>query len=160
MCTVLPFFTSSTQCTTAPHSFFKLRLIMFAGLFHLLRMFLPSRLLTLPSMAATLVQRAHHPAMDEEMRSSTATSPSDRLDTTEAETETLRSLTPGSNVESDDGHSRNILSLCGLWTEQSEKVSCQAYPCPSSHIDLCCRQLPDRLTTSCLCLARTFAPRS
>ena len=158
---------------------------MFAGLFHILRMFLPSRLLTLPkisenieisvnspktikresdvgapSMATTLGQRAHQPAMDEGMRSSTATSPSDRLDTTEAETETLRSLTPGSSVESDDGHSRNILSLCGLWTEESEKVSCQTYACPSSHTELRCRQLPDHLTTSCLCLARIFAPRS
>ena len=121
---------------------------MLAGLLHLLRMFLPSRLLTLPkisenieisvnspktikresdvgtpSMVTTLGQRVYQPATDEGMRSPTASSPSDRLDTTEAERETLRSMTPGSSVESDDGHSRNILSLCSSWTEQSEKVS-------------------------------------
>ena len=185
MCSVLPFSTSLNQCTAAPHSFYKFHLIMLAGLLHLLGMFLPSRLLTLPkisekieisvnspktikresdvgtpSMATTLGQRAHQPATDEGMRSSTASSLSERLDTTEAETETLRSLTPGSSVESDDGHSRNILSLCSSWTEQSEKVSCQRYACPSSHTELRCRQLPDHLTTSCLCLARTFAHRS
>ena len=149
-CTVLPLSTSSNQCTTAPYNFCRFRHIMLAGLLHLLGMFLPSRLLRLPkisenieisvnspktikwesdvdtpSMATTLGQRAHQPATDEGMRSSTASSPSDRLDTTEAETETLRSLTPGSSVESDDGHSRNILSFCSSWTEQSEKVGCQ-----------------------------------
>lgn len=127
---------------------------MFAELLNVLRMFLPSRLLTLPklsenieisvnspktikresdvgtaSMATTLGQRAHQPATNEGMRSSTASSPSDRLDTTEAETETLRSLTPGSSVESDDDYSRNILSLCRSWTVQSEKVSWQTYAC-------------------------------
>ena len=121
---------------------------MFAGLLRFLRMFLPSRLLTLPtisenieisvnspktikqdsdvgtpSMATTLGQRVHQPGTDEGMRSSTVSSRFDRLDTTEDETETLRSMTPGSSVESGDGHSRNILSLCSSWTEQSEKVS-------------------------------------
>ena len=185
MCTVIPPSTLSAQCTTAPHSFHKFHLIMFAMLLRLLGMFLPSRLLTLPkisenieisvnspktikresdvgtpSMATTLGQRVHQPATDEGMSSSTASSPFDRLDTTEDETETLRSMTPGSSVESGDGHSRNILSLCSSWTEQSEKVRRQTYACPGSHTKLRCRQLPDHLTTSCLCLARTFAHRS
>ena len=180
---MLPLSTLSTQCTTAPHRSCKSRLIMIAELLIVLRMFLPSRLLTLPklsenieisvnspktikpesdvgtaSMATTLGQRAHQPTTNEEMRSSTASSPSDRLDTTEAETETLRSLTPGSSV--DDDYSRNILGLCRSWTIQSEKVGWQTYSCPSSHSELRYRQLPDHLTTSCLCLARTFAHRS
>ena len=185
VCAVLPLSTLLTQCTTIPHSFSNFCLIMFAGLLHLLRMFLPSRLLTLPkisenieisvnspktkresdvgtaSMATTLGQGADQPATHQGMRSSTASSLSDRLDTTEAETETLRSLTPGSSVESDNGHSRNnILSLPSLWTGQSEKVGWQTYASPSSHTELRYRLSPDHLTTSCLCLARTFAPRS
>ena len=58
--------------------------------------------------------------------SSTATSPSDTLNTGEAESETdmPRSLTPDSSVENEDSPNRkDILSLSELWTEQSEKVT-------------------------------------
>ena len=127
----------------------KILFVMFAGLFHVLSMFLPSRLLTLPKisenieisinspktikrewktgtsdMPSAMSQGADESAADQEMLSSTASSRPDSLDSA-AETEIPRSLTPDSSVESENSPSRRtILNLSGLWTEQSEKVRC------------------------------------
>lgn len=68
-------------------------------------------------------QSGHEFATDQAPLSSTASSPSDKLGTAEAETESPGSLTPESSVASEDGRSRQkLLSLSGLWTEQSEKA--------------------------------------
>lgn len=122
--------------------------LMFAALFHVLSMFLPSRLLTLPNVSESMEININPPGMikrdsdtgtssmptatgqsvdestaDQGALSSTASSLSDRLDTAEAETETPRSLTPESSVEGEDSPSRKkILSLSGLWTQRNEKV--------------------------------------
>ena len=159
--------------STVPHSSCKSCPIMLTGLLHLLTIFLPSRLLRLPkvsqnieisinspklikqepdtgtsNMPTILGQGVDEPATDQEMRSSPTSSLSDRLDTTEAETETLRSLTPGSSVESDQGPSRNnIIGLPRSWTEQSEKVRWQSQAPPSSHTDQRHRLSPGHSTT-------------
>lgn len=123
---------------------------MFAELFHVLSMLLPSRLLTPPKVsqrmeisinspktiqmeadtAATSTPMAmdwaaDEPAADVATVSSTATSQADTFNVGEAESETdmPRSLTPDSSVEDDDSPSRKrILGLSGLWTDQSEKA--------------------------------------
>lgn len=128
----------------------KLAFIMFAVLFHIISMFLPSRLLTLPkisenmeisinspktirterdtdtsTMPTAMVQRTDDPIAHQETRSSTASSLSGRLDAAEAgtETRTPRSLTPDSTVESEGSPGcKKIPSSSELWTEQSEKV--------------------------------------
>ncbi len=111
-------------------------------------MLLPSRLLTLPKVSENLEisinspktikmepdtimldtptvtgQWPDEPAAGHPTLSSTPSSQSDRLDTTEAETEAPGSLTPESSMENEDVSShKEILSLSGLWTEQSEKA--------------------------------------
>ena len=122
--------------------------LMFAGLFHVLSMFLPSKLLTLPkvsenmeisidspktieketdastsSVPAAMGQPAEEPTAEQGALSPSASSLSDTYDTADAGTETPRSLTPGSSVANEDDPSRKyILSLSGLWTEHSERV--------------------------------------
>ncbi|CAD6573480.1 MAG: geranylgeranyl pyrophosphate synthetase [Alectoria sarmentosa] len=123
---------------------------MFAVLFHIIAMFLPSRLLTLPkisenmeisinspktirterdtdtsTMPTAMGQRTEGPIVHQETRSSTASSLSGRLDAAEAgtETRTPRSLTPDSTVESEGSPGcKKIPSSSELWTEQSEKA--------------------------------------
>lgn len=159
--------------------------VMFAGLFHVLSMFLPSRLLTWPkisenieisinspntiklepdtgtsSMSAVMGQGTDGSATGPETLSSPASSLSDRPDTAGAGTETPRSLTPGSSVESvDDTSHKSTRSLPQLWTEQSEKARCQTLASPSHHTDSHSRLSPGHLTTSCLCPARNSARR-
>ena len=70
-------------------------------------------------MLAAIRQEAREPVTDQGALSSTGSSVSDTLDMTESP----RSLTPESNVESEASPSRRkILNLSELWTEQSEKV--------------------------------------
>ena len=113
-------------------------------------MFLPSRLLTLPKVSENMEININSPrtimrevetdasdtptsmsqgvdeaAIDQESLSSTAFSPSSRVDTEESETEMPRSLTPESSVENEKSPTRP--SLSGLWTEQSEKVHCAGH---------------------------------
>ena len=122
---------------------------MFAVLLHVLSMLLPSRLLKLPKISENMEISINSPktikmeadtgtpgipiaksegmvesAPDQGPFSSTASSPSNRLNTPEAETEIeMRSLTPESSVGNEDRpSSEKILSLSALWTEQSEKV--------------------------------------
>ncbi len=125
-------------------------LMFAAGLFHILSMFLPSRLLKLPKVSENMeininsprtmmrevetgasdtptsrTQRVDESTLDQEFLSSTASSPSSRLDRGEEETGMPRSLTPESSVESEKSPSRQKMpSLSSLWTEQSEKVRC------------------------------------
>ena len=126
----------------------QLILLMFAELFHVLSMLLPSKLLTLPkvsenmeininsprvtkeevdsgtsSIPAPIDQGADQSVADQGTPSSTASSPSDRVETAEAEIDSPQSLTPESSVESEDSSSRTkILNLSRSWTEASEKV--------------------------------------
>ena len=162
--------TLSTQCYTTPHSSCRTCPIILTRPFYLLTIFPSSRLLRLPkvgenietsiklikqepdtstsSMPTMLGLGVDEPATSQEMRSSTTCSLSDRLDTTEAETETPRSLTAESSVKSDEGPSGNkILSLPKSWTEQSKKVHWQTQASPGSHTDQRCRLSPGHLTT-------------
>ncbi len=128
-------------------------LMFAAGLFHILSMFLPSRLLKLPKVSENMEININSPrtimrevetgasdtptsmsqgvdesALDQELLSSTASSLSSRLDTGEADTGIPRSLTPESSVEGEKSPSREkMTSLSGLWTEQSEKVRCTVH---------------------------------
>ena len=71
-------------------------------------------------MLTAMRQEARESATDQGALSSTVSSLSDTLDMTESP----RSLTLESSVESEDSPSRKkILNLSELWTEQSEKVS-------------------------------------
>ena len=123
---------------------------MFAVLFHVLSMILPSRLLTVPKISENIEISINSPktmkmepdsgtsdvptrmalGLDESTpnqgtSSFTASSPSNTVDTAKAETEieTPRSLTPLSSGEEGDSPSRKkALGLSELWTDQSEKV--------------------------------------
>lgn len=121
---------------------------MFTALFHVLSMFLPSRLLTLPKVSENLEININSPRTtkkeldtslsnmpiatsrsaddfdaDQGPLLSTVSSSSDRLASGDVETETTPSLTPDSSVAGEDSPSHTkIPSLSGLWTEQSEKA--------------------------------------
>lgn len=70
-------------------------------------------------MLTAMRQEARESATDQQALSSTVSSLSDTLDMTDSP----RSLTLESSVESEDNLSRKtILNLSELWTEQSEKV--------------------------------------
>lgn len=160
---------------------------MFAILFHVLSMLLPSRLLKLPNIRENMEisikfpktikmeadtgtssipvaksQGADGSAADHGSLSSTAPSSSNILSTSETETkrEMPRSRTPESSVGNGDSPSgEKILSSSGLWTEQSEKARGEDAASPSHHADLHFRLSLGHLSTLWLCPARIFARR-
>ena len=160
---------------------------MFAILFHVLSMLLPSRLLKLPksrenmeisikspkmikmvadtgtsSIPVAKSQGADGSAADHGSLSSTASSSSNILSTSETEKkrEMPRTRTPESSVGNEDSPSgEKILSSSGLWTEQSEKARGEDAASPSHHADLHIRLSLGHLSTLWLCPARIYARR-
>ena len=123
--------------------------LMLTVLFQFLSMLLPSRLLTLPKVSENMELSINSPktikletdtctssvptamareedeaASGQETFSSTASSPSEGLDTAVVETLTPRSMTPDSSIANEDISSRKKIrkDLSTLWTEHSEKV--------------------------------------